>query len=277
MGGVFLIGLTIIGYGTSAPELLVGLHAAAGSHPEIATANIVGSNILNTSCILGMGLCLSPTSCEKKLRYVDAPFMLFCSVWLLSGKYVEVGPLQGGILLGTLFLFTFGSYRFSKNNPKEQGLSGKKRWSTPVCVFLLLLSLILLIYGAELFLEGSVSMARFLGVSDVLIGLTLASIGTSLPELATTLAAAMRKQPLLAVGGIIGSNIYNTLGIVGTISLFYPLSFASISSVDFSVMLGLNLLFSGMLIFSPRLGRGLGAMLCSTYCLYLSFLWWSAV
>lgn len=265
----FLIGLTIVGYGTSTPELVVCLHAAGQGHPEIAAGNIVGSNILNSSLILGIGIFLKPSICPQKVRFWDVPFMFFCCVILSIGAYMGFGRVLGGIFLLLLFSYTIASYFYSFKDPDVHDIEKNSLWSIKMSALFLPISFLFLVYGSHLFLAGSIGFAKIYGLSDLLIGLTIAAIGTSLPELATTIAAALRGQEMLVLGGIVGSNIYNTLGILGAVASIHPITLENVSLIDYGFMLGVNGLLLLVVLIKKSLGKPLGAVLFSSYIFYM--------
>ncbi|MEL7431089.1 MAG: calcium/sodium antiporter [Chlamydiota bacterium] len=267
----FLIGLTIVGYGTSLPELITTVQAAAKGYPDIAAGNIFGSNILNTSLILGLGIMIRPTFCKKKVRFFDAPFMLVSSILLFFTPYLPgFHRIWGFFLLLLLAFFTLAAYLCRNLDLDDSEFSSNQ--SLPLAACLLPIGIILLLYGAHIFLTGSTLLAEKFHLSETFIGLTITALGTSLPELATTIVAAWRKQPMLLVGGIIGSSIYNTLGILGAVSALYSISLEGISPFDSLFMIFLSLWVCLLLWIRSYLGRFFGALLCISYFLYLYIL-----
>ncbi len=269
----FFTGLVIVGYGSSAPELLVTLDALFLGHADVSSGNIIGSNIFNSSCIVGLGLMIRPTACEKNIRWIDAPFMGLCSLALvIAGLQGLTSRWLGACFLLLLGLYTAYSYFYGKNRPQNPSENKIDTWSARRSCLFLPISLASLLYGSHLFLISCLFLAQQLGLSDTIIGLTLTSIGTSLPELAATVTAAYRRQQMLLIGGIVGSNIYNVLGILGSISLVQPLSFVEISYVDYGFLLFLHGAFILQLLYKPYLGRRQGALFFLSYGAYLSYL-----
>lgn len=216
-----IVGLTVVAFGTSAPEFVVSISAALKGSAGIAIGNVVGSNIANLLLILGGAALIYPISCNRRIFLRDYVFLFVVSVvfivFAMSGKFVW---WHGVIMLFMLGLFVYYNYRNSKaTDVTEDALSpiARKKWLTVIEVTVL--GLIAIIYGADLLVNGAVAIARLLGVSEEMIGLTIIAFGTSLPELATTGMAAYRHQNGVALGNILGSNIWNIVFIMGLTSV----------------------------------------------------------
>ena len=215
-----IVGLTIVAFGTSTPEFVVSIKAAFNGAAGIAIGNIVGSNIANILFILGVTSVIYPVVCNRKEFLRDYKFLLLVNVlfvcFAITGKFV---CWQGLVLLALLFSFIYFNYRNSKDNDASEDavsvLASKSWW---VVVLITIAGLIAIMYGADLLVKGAVDIARILGVSEEIIGLTIVAVGTSLPELATTVVAALRKQNGVALGNIVGSNIWNIVFIMGLTS-----------------------------------------------------------
>ena len=218
-----VIGLTVVAFGTGAPELGVGIEAALKNRPEIALGNVIGSNIVNLLVVLAIAALVAPVSVSKQLIRKDAPAMVAVSLILLvMALDGSIGRGEGIILLVLFVLYTVWALKRGRRQTELeretraelQEEAGQRR-SVPMSLLLLVGGLGLLFQGSLWVVEGAVSLARYLGMSELLVGLTIVAISTSLPEIATTVAAGLRKQPDLGVGNVVGSNIFNILVVLG--------------------------------------------------------------
>ena len=257
--GEFVIGLTIVGMGTSAPEMVVSFIGAAQGNADIALGNVVGSNIFNTLLILGLTAVLLPMAISKENRVKDIPMnILTVAVLILLGlKHSIFGIGTDGLsrVDGAILLALFGAYiwySFTHSAPEAQDASESAKAVKPWLAILMIFGGIgALVFGGRLFVNSAVSIARSLGVSDKFIAITILAGGTSMPELATCVAAAIKKKGQLALGNIIGSNIFNVLLILGGSALINPLSFVDISYID----LGMLMLSALVLLTSCYIGK----------------------
>lgn len=241
----FVIGLTIVGFGTSCPELVVSLTGAIQGNADISIGNVVGSNIFNSLFILGVTSLILPVSMTMANRKRDIPITLGVSFLLIvcgmSQSLLGVG--QSDVLSrteGIIFLLIFAAYLFYcfRFDSKEQtGQECSKNLNTPVAVLLVAIGLAGLIFGGDLFVNKATELARSIGVSDKFIAVTILAGGTSLPELATSIVAASKHRDQLALGNILGSNVFNILLILGCSSVITPLSFTGMSPVDTAVLI----------------------------------------
>ena len=240
----FVIGLTIVGMGTSAPEMVVSFIGAAQGNADISLGNVVGSNIYNTLLILGTTALLLPMAVTPDNRKKDIPMNIIITV-LLIGLGLErtlfgfgtdgLSRWDGAILVAVFVLYMWHSFRSGSGQETDgDGTPSRKLW---VSVLLILGGLAGLIAGGNLFVNSATHIARAIGVSDKFIAITILAGGTSMPELATCIAAAVKKKGQLALGNIIGSNIFNILLILGGSALITPLSFAGISYVDLAALM----------------------------------------
>ena len=273
-----VIGLLIFGFGTSAPEMLVSGLAAYDGHPEMSIGNAFGSNIFNIGLVLGVTAIILPITVEKSVLKKEWLF-LFLST-LIVGFLLLDGFLSftdGLILISLLTLFLINVFRESKKNnltdndslENNSQKNGKRRtW------LLLIVSLIILVSSARLVVWGGTSLALSFGVSDLIIGLTVVALGTSLPELAVSISSALKKQHQMVIGNIIGSNLFNTLGVIAIPGLILPFQIpAEAMSRDYFFMLMFTLL---VLILSMRLkiSRFGGFILLTALTIYLYQLFW---
>ena len=233
----FVIGLTIVGFGTSCPELVVSLTGAWEGNADVAVGNVLGSNIFNVLFILGLTALLCPVSMTADNRKRDIPETLLVTVLFLGfGMVNGLSRWEGALFLLLFALYIFASFRRGKPSEEEEKVLSKPRklW---LAIFLVLAGLAGLIFGGNLFVDSATALARMLGVSDKFIAVTILAGGTSLPELATSLVAALKGRDQLALGNILGSNVFNILLILGSSALITPLSFASVTYVDALVLL----------------------------------------
>ncbi len=272
-----IIGLTLVSFATSAPELVVSIQAALSGAGDISLGNVVGSNICNTALILGLAALITPMTVHRKMLVFDTPVLVAASLLLLAFAVFSqgVGRLQALVLL-LLFLVYLGKHIRDALKGEEVPMEELPPSSTPLPLgkasALVLLGLAGLVIGSKLFVNGAVEAARLLHVSDAVIGLTIVSVGTSLPELATSAVAAFRKENDIAVGNVVGSNIFNILAILGIAPLFRPIQAVGIHSLDLLVMAGVTLLMLLMAYTGKIIRRWEGAVLLLSYFGYLTWL-----
>ena len=265
-----VIGLTIVAMGTSAPEAAVSISAALKGSADITIGNIVGSNILNILIILGLASALVPIAVAKSTIRVDIPFMLAITGVLLGLGWDGTVSLIDGIIMLVLFI-AYLVYLFigAKNNPVEEPM---KELSLVKALTLTIIGLALIIWGADLAVDAATSLARIFGISERFIGLTIVALGTSLPELFTSVSAARKGNADIAIGNIVGSNIFNILFIVGLSALIVPVPFAPPFLIDtvIAVLAGIVLLLCAL----PRkkLVAWHGILMLGLYGIYLAWL-----
>lgn len=250
----FIIGLTIVGIGTSAPELFVSLQSGLTGHGDIAMGNVVGSNITNLLLILGVTAVICPFAIEKQTHRSDIPFSIFAAVLLTMFVNDSWNPgidenilsrLDGGVLLIIFISYFIYTLFIKAKNPQEakeemdqdatSSLEGKK----PVLLWAIAaVSLGALLCGGQLFLDSAINLARAWGMSEAVISITIVAVGTSLPELITSVLAAYKNNPQLALGNILGSNVFNILMILGLTASITPIHVVGINAIDFMVMIG---------------------------------------
>ena len=271
-----VVGLTVVAFGTSAPELVVSMKAALESQSAIAAGNIVGSNIFNIAAILGLSALVCPLSVQTGMVRRDMPVLLASS--LLFSALLMLGSglsrIDGGVLLLGMAGFLWWSVRLGRreaDKTADEHPTGKKAVALPA--LLVVLGLVLLVAGARLFVGNAVLLARQLGMSEAAIGLTIVAAGTSLPELVTSLVAAFRRQTDIAIGNVVGSNIFNVLGIGGAVSLVAPIPSLAIGWIDLAFMAGLSLLLLPLMKTGRTLARWEGGLLVVGFGAYLFFVW----
>ena len=290
-----VVGLTVVAFGTSAPELAAGLGASIRTTAEqplvnqLALGAVVGSNIANVGLILGVGAVLFPIVSARSVRRKEIPLMLLVMAIGWGAMFGGVvSRLEGAVLLAGVFLYTWDAYAASRRGKQvaivemlneeaqeefeeELAKAHTRRWWVRHAL-MVMIGIIGLTAGAELLVRGSVSIARALDVSEVVIGLTMVALGTSLPELATAISAARKKHTELLLGNVIGSNVFNTLCVVGATALIRPITVpGEMVRIDGPVMLSISLLAWAMVLTRKHLGRVEGAVLIAAYLAYVAY------
>ena len=274
-----VIGMTVVAFGTSAPELVVCVDAALSGAPGIALGNVVGSNVANILLIVGASALLMPVATDSGMA-PDSAVLMGGSV-LFAGLcwYGTLGLWPGIILLVAFFSFLGYSYRREalsgagggETAIDEASQVGGRPMALWLASVLLVGGLAGVVYGADLLVDGGVSVARSLGVSEEVIGLTLIAVGTSLPELAASVVAAMRGHADMVLGNVIGSNLFNLLGVAGTAAVVAPLAVPDqIREFDLGVMLGATALLIVCLMAGRRVGRTMGTLFLIAYAAYIA-------
>ncbi|MEY8098634.1 calcium/sodium antiporter [Falsihalocynthiibacter sp. S25ZX9] len=265
-----LIGLTVVGFGTSTPELLVSVDAAWRGVPDIALGNIIGSNIANILLIVGLSALVWPIKVMGATLRRDTAVMMSAALLLVPFfAFGQMTRLSGLVLFGVLVAYLIWAY-LKSGEAAEEDDSLKPPASTLVSVLWVIGGLVALMVGARFLVDGAVSIARGYGISEAFIGLTIVAVGTSLPELATSLIAAFRRQSEIAIGNIIGSNIFNVLGILGVTALITPIPVASrFLTFDLPVMIAVSLVLTLLLLTRPVIGRGIGVVMLAGYAAYV--------
>lgn len=279
----FVIGAAIVGVGTSMPELVVSFIGALQGNADVAIGNVVGSNIFNVLGILGLTAVLSPIAVNKENIKFELPVCIGVSCLLallvfnfFSGGVHVIGRVDGLILLLCFGLFMWYSFYRDRRNKSRISVEQKedvKEEKSPLWVAILKVvgGLALLIVSCDLFVDNAVSIAKSLGVNDAFISLTLIACGTSLPELAASLAAALKKNTQLALGNIIGSNIFNITWILGLSSQVMPLNTSGITAVDYCVMIAAAIIPMVVGI-KGKIGRAAGTAMFIGFIVYTWYL-----
>ncbi len=266
----FVIGLTVVGFGTSTPELLVSVQAALKGVPDIAIGNIVGSNIANVLLIVGVTALVWPIHVAGSALRRDTTIMILSALALVPLFAMgEIGRVAGLTLVAGLIAYLVWTFLKPRQEASDDEAEAA---ATPIVNALLwvALGLVGLLFGARFLVDGAVSVAQDFGVSEAFIGLTIVAIGTSLPELATSLIAAFRHQSDIAIGNIVGSNIFNVLGILGVTSIVAPIPVAPrFLTFDLPIMIVVSIVLTGLLLLHQKIGRRTGAVMLLAYCAYL--------
>lgn len=273
-----VVGLTVVAFGTSTPELVVSLKAALLGNSSISLGNVVGSNIANIALILGVAALIRPLDVHANVIKREIPIMIGISlVLLLILIDGEIGLMDGLIFVIGLIIYLIINVIMARKekNPEvdaefKEGL--KSKLGIPVSIFLMIAGLGLLILGANLFVQSAVAIAKIFNVSDAIIGLTIVAIGTSLPELITSIVASYKKEADIAIGNVVGSNIFNILGILGITAIIIPISSVGISYVDLGVMLIFAIILFPLSRTGFSISRLEGSLLLAGYAAYIFYL-----
>jgi cation:H+ antiporter len=281
-----VVGLTVVAFGTSAPEFAVSIQAAVSGQVDIALGNVVGSNIFNVLFILGISALIVPLVVSAQIVRQEVPIMIGASVLLaafaLDGSILrwEAGVLFALLLIYTAFLIIQSrreSQAIQTEYAGEAHLGAQRHWDDrlPVQLLLIVAGLVLLVFGSRWLVAAAVSIAQSFGVSELVIGLTIVAAGTSLPEVAASVTAAIRGQRDIAVGNVIGSNTFNLLGVVGLAGLVAPLPLAVPQSLlEFDMLVMLAVAFACLPVFftGATIARWEGAVFLGYYIAYVTFL-----
>ena len=275
-----IVSLTVVAFGTSAPELLIAVQSALDGVSELALGNVVGSNTANVLLVLGVPAIISGLRSEDPDSRINYYYMMGATVFFIGLAYTH--PLmkwQGILLLLGLALMLYLSYRSAMaSRSKLKALEAEVEQAhipTWQMVTFLGVGLVFLPLGAKFLVDGSVNISRSFGVPEEVIGLTLIALGTSLPELATTVVACMKKQGDVAIGNVLGSNMFNILGIVGVASLMGPLEIPQeFFALDFWIMLAASLLLAPFVVGKRKLSRSWGIFFVMCYIVYVVYLFW---
>lgn len=268
-----VIGLTIVAMGTSLPEAAVSVSAAIKDTAGIAVGNVLGSNIFNVLLILGLTAVIITVPIQKSTLKVDMPFMMAMTVLLmvLGVTGSELSRIDGAVLW--LFFIAYMGYLvwYAKKHPETED-TVEKDWSVLKCIFFLLLGGGMIVLGSNLTVEGATNIATLIGISERVIGLTIVACGTSLPELVTSVVAARKKNADIAIGNIVGSNIFNILFILGTASLITPIPFEQAFLTDAIIALAAAVLLWIGVVRKKALSRSCGIVMLVCYVAYVTWL-----
>jgi len=270
-----VIGLTVVAFGTSAPELAASLAAAFQGSPDIAIGNVIGSNIANVGLIVGLTALILPIAVNRSLLVVEVPFM-FAAMALFYGlsRDGELSRGDGAIMFSGLILFIFLAYFTARRRGRAHEPSIKSGRSLWLELVLTVVGLVGLTLGARLMVAAAIEIAVQAGISELVIGITIVAIGTSLPELAASLAAVIKKEPDLGLGNVIGSNIFNICFILGVTPMVRPLAVGvDLRGIEFQLMVAFSIALAAMLApRKSRITRPEGVILLTGF---IAFLAWS--
>jgi len=267
-----LIGMTVVSLATSAPELIVSIKSALKGSPDLAISNVLGSNIANLGLVLGITILFSPISISKSVYRKEWPIMMFSAIYFLI-VIVDgtISKIEGGILV--CFLVMTISALIKLRDKSEVELENSNEDSLFKSLFILFFGGLFLYYGSEWFIDGAIMLANSFGISERIIGITVVSVGTSIPELVTSLVAVLNKEKSISLGNLLGSNIFNVFAVLGITSLVTPLTVLDQSIINYDIYV--MLFFAAIilpLIFFPKklvLGRKEGIIILLFYTLYV--------
>lgn len=242
-----IVGLTVVSFGTSAPELLVSIQSSLSGQGALAVGNVVGSNMFNIGIILGVSALIYPLLVKRQLFKVDVPVMIIATVaFLITFRNGKLNFLEGVVFLvifvSYMLYLIYKAMKDKHQTQSESGFKTTKHWL--IDISLIVVGLIGLVHGSDLLVKNSVLVAREWGMSEALIGLTIVAAGTSMPELATSVVAALKKHSDIAIGNVVGSNIFNVLLILGTAGVIMPVETSDINLFD-----GIYLLVTTLILF----------------------------
>ena len=267
-----LIGMTVVSLATSAPELIVSIKSALKGSPDLAISNVLGSNIANLGLVLGITILFSPISISKSVYRKEWPIMMFSAIYFLI-VIVDgtISKIEGGILV--CFLVMTISALIKLRDKSEVELENSNEDSLFKSLFILFFGGLFLYYGSEWFIDGAIMLANSFGISERIIGITVVSVGTSIPELVTSLVAVFNKEKSISLGNLLGSNIFNVFAVLGITSLVTPLTVLdqSIIKYDIYVMLFFAAIILPLIFFPKKLvlGRKEGIIILLFYTLYV--------
>ena len=265
----FLIGVTVVSFGTSAPELLVSLKAAAQGSTGIAIGNIIGSNVANLALVLGLTVLIRPIEIDPKKLRLSWFVMLIASLMFYGFSQDQLlDQIDGWFFISGLLFFLTLSIRYRDSSFTEEEIENTLK--PKLIPLYLILGAVGLYYGSELLVNNAVTIAKSFGISEFIIGISVVALGTSLPELVTSIIAILKGQSSISIGNLIGSNVFNIFAVLGITSIVNPLQAdAFLISIDLPVMLGVTLLTGLFLLVSKRLGRLEGAIFLGIYLVYI--------
>lgn len=283
-----LIGVVVVGFGTSTPELLVSIKASLSNESDIALGNIVGSNIANVLLILGLGSIITPVICEDRAVERDSIVVVISSLFLIIFSYFQIiNRFEGFIMFTGLIGYIIYSYeieriekmrtvigKFIKTAHEKEAKEFTNNMNIGVSIVMTIAGIIMLLCGADFLVKGASNIARQLGVSEAVIGLSLVAVGTSLPELATTIVASIKKNSDVIIGNILGSNLFNILGILGLTSLIKPINInTKIANFDIPFTFGISVLCFAIILLFKKFDRTVGVLFLIAYIFYIAFMY----
>jgi cation:H+ antiporter len=276
-----VVGLTVVAFGTSAPEMVVSVQATLAGRGAVAIGNVIGSNSLNIGLILALTALICPLRVKLQILRIDMPIMVGASIlaaWMLSD--LAIGRMEGAVLFAGIIAYTAFTVRYAKRMNVSPEVEAEFARAVPAArgslwrdLLLIIAGLGLLAAGSHFLVEGATRLARGFGIDEAIIGLTIVALGTSMPELVTCIVAALKKEPDIALGNIIGSNIFNMLGILGMAALVRPMTGEGIKMTDLYVAIAFAVALVPMLWSGRILQRWEAGMLLGGYIVYVGTLW----
>ncbi len=270
-----VVGMTVVSFVTSAPELVVSVQSAFSGYPDLALSNVVGSNLANLGLVLGITLLIGALNVRRSFYFTDWPVMMAASLLFFVFVYPDglLGRIEGLIMLAALFVFLIYLLRYQKPAVDEDVPGFVEQLPLYKTVFFLGVGGVALWGGSELLITGSVNLAKLFNVSERLIGISIVSVGTSIPEMAASVVAMVRKEKAISVGNLIGSNIFNLLAVLGIASMIQPIEVSDQRLLEHDIfwMLGISFLILPLVFFprGQRLGWRDGLILLAVYTVFL--------
>ena len=270
-----IIGLTLVSIGTSMPEMSVSITASIQGNNDISFGNIIGSNIFNTFVVIGASALFVPLTVSKDMKKYDIPIL--AGIYVLLGVFafavtpLTINRIEAGIIFSLFFIYTlFLIFRSRKDMTEEEPEENKRKWYSDL--FAIVFGLAAIVFGGDLVVDSASAMAKEFGMSELLIGLTIVAVGTSLPELVTSMVAAKKGEHDIAVGNAIGSSIFNVILILGTATVIKPTTVAWAALVDLAVMLLSAVMVYVFSFKKGKINKGSGIILILTYAVYLTYI-----
>jgi cation:H+ antiporter len=270
-----VIGMTVVAFGTSAPELMVSVKAAYMGSPEIALGNVIGSNIANIALVLAITVLIFPLAIDRNSKLIDWPVMMFASVmFYVFALNKDISRIEGLVLFVLLILFTVFIIRNSLKKSKSYEPDLEEHipniW---LSLGKNLLGLVLLYFGSEWLVKGAVEIAQGFGIEERIIGVTVIAFGTSVPELAASVMAAIKKETDISIGNLVGSNIFNIMCVIGVTAMIKPIEVSDkIINPDMYWMMAIALALGIILFFWKKINRWHGLILMASYVVYITIL-----
>ena len=267
-----IIGLTIVSFGTSTPELLVSFQASLKNVPEIVIGNVVGSNIANIGLVLALTVVIFPLIVARNTIRFDWPMLFFVTMlFYLFSLDLTISRVEGFILFLSLIGYLLFLLHHNRKNKNQDSTSNiQKTINVPIKIGFVILGLISLYFGSEWFVSSASSIASHFGVSNHIIAITVVAIGTSIPELVTSIVAAFKREADISIGNLVGSNIFNICSVLGLTSIIKPIKVAeNVIHWDMLWMIGIAIILLSMMLFRQKMNRISGALLLIIYCVYV--------
>ena len=271
-----VVGMTVVSFATSAPELIVSINAALNGYPDLAVGNIVGSNIANLALVLGIVVFITPIKIDKIFIKYDWPAMIFVTLlfyFLLKSDYT-LTLFESILFIAVLIAYLISLFLFQKNRINDQEIDVDTSMKFLKLFSLLIFGSFFLWLGSEVLIKGAVSLASKLGISERIIGVTIIAFGTSIPELSTSIVAIINKEQNISLGNLIGSNIFDMLGVIGITGILSPIGISDKGLIDSDLIWMVSLAFLILpLVFFPnkmKLGRAEGVLLLLFYLLFIN-------
>lgn len=269
-----VVGLTVVAFGTSAPELVVSLQAAQRGSAEIAVGNVVGSNLCNLALILGLCALLRPLTTNRAVIWREVPILIVATlvtIFVLANGYISA--VEGIGLVAGLLIYTTITIRQARRDPDQNlGTDVPATMGLPLAIAFTLFGIVGLLYGSDLFIAGAVELARMWGWSEAMIGLTIVAIGTSLPELAISIVAVKKGETDVAIGNVVGSSLFNLLGILGAAAIAAGGIVVTLQPFDLGMLVVITLALWPLVQTGHRIDRREGAALLFAYLAYMAWL-----